>query len=307
MTRQKIQTHDQRMLCEDALKHLFDCRVRKVSATRESVAGSLNVSVGEATAVLSVLREAKLIEADHNTWSLTTEGKEYALQVIRAHRLYETYLANETSIEEVRWHAHADEMEHRMSEREVDQLADRLGHPRYDPHGDPIPTKDGHLPEQEGDMLANCKVGFTGRVKHIEDEPASLYREITHHGMAAGMFFKILETERGQWLLNLEGRTVHLSHAAAQNIRVRALREDEVFVPSKRRLSDLKPGEEAILRGLSPACRGSERRRLLDMGFIDGGTVKRELSGAFSSPIAYRVRGTLVGLRTEQAERIYIS
>ena len=94
--------------------------------------------------------------------SLTEEGRLYALQVIRTHRLWEHYLAHETGVAEREWHARADRVEHQLSPAEVDALSARLGHPVFDPHGDPIPTASGEVRGLEGQPLNTMAAGQSG-------------------------------------------------------------------------------------------------------------------------------------------------
>ena len=85
------------------------------------------------------------------TLRLTPDGRREALRVIRIHRLWERYLADETGLDAREWHAHAERREHGTSDQQAEALAATLGHPRYDPHGDPIPTPSGELPPHQGD------------------------------------------------------------------------------------------------------------------------------------------------------------
>ncbi len=86
----------------------------------------------------------------NGAWRLTEPGRDYATQVVRAHRLWETYLAEETGLDESQWHARAHRREHELSRSEIDELAARIGNPTHDPHGDPIPTSEGDLPARAG-------------------------------------------------------------------------------------------------------------------------------------------------------------
>jgi DtxR family transcriptional regulator, Mn-dependent transcriptional regulator len=77
--------------------------------------------------------------------------------------------------------------------------------------------------------------------------------------------------------------------------------------PALARLSGLRPGEEALVVGIAPACQGAERRRLLDLGILPGTRIAAALVSPSGNPVAYRVRGSLIALRTSQAEQILIS
>ena len=79
--------------------------------------------------------------------------------------------AGETGLDEREWHGEADRREHTLTPDEVDRLARHLGHPRYDPHGDPIPTARGHIAPFPGIPLTDYPVGAEAEVTHLEDEP----------------------------------------------------------------------------------------------------------------------------------------
>ncbi|MDX2111455.1 MAG: metal-dependent transcriptional regulator [Verrucomicrobiota bacterium] len=295
-----------RIRTEDALKHLYDCGYTKRSASVESVAGALAIPRAEAAELLASLQEGNLVKVVSGSFILTGEGIDYALQVIRAHRLYETYLARESGLSADEWHSRAHEAEHHLTVKEVDDLADRLGRPRYDPHGDPIPTRTGHVAEVHALNLLEWKPGETGVVLHIEDEPASIFKRIFDTGIFPGMRISVRD-KRGQNLsLGVEGRTVQLPRDAAAQISLGTLSHEDSQRAIPARLSDLKPGQMSEVVGLSPHFRGAERTRLLDLGFVPGSVITRAFASPLSSPIAYQIRGTLVALREEQAEHVYM-
>ena len=100
-----------------------------------------------------------------------------------------------------------------------------------------------------------------------------------------------------------------LAPIVAANVSVVPLPGLEVLVEQSavEHLSDLKPGEKAVVSGLSPTCRGTERRRFLDLGILPGTAVEAEMISPSGDPTAYRVRGALLALRREQAEYIRIT
>jgi DtxR family Mn-dependent transcriptional regulator len=151
----------ERVLLEDALKHVYTCESIGRVCSLESVAGQLEVSTGKAAALLARLAESDLVRSTETGPQLTDLGRESALRLVRTHRLWERYLADRTGVPAGEWHAEAERMEHTLSPEQADALASRLGHPAWDPHGDPIPTPGGHLPEVERVTLAGAEVGRT--------------------------------------------------------------------------------------------------------------------------------------------------
>lgn len=148
----KASTSTMRVRLEDALKHLLDCDESGRGATVDSLAGALTRPRGEAAEILGQLRGRGLATATGDAHQLTEDGRLYALQVVRTHRLYETWLARETSTPAVDWHREAHKAEHHLEAEAVDAMADRLNNPRFDPHGDPIPTREGEMPRRLLDL-----------------------------------------------------------------------------------------------------------------------------------------------------------
>jgi DtxR family Mn-dependent transcriptional regulator len=295
-------TQRERVAVEDALKHVHDCEWRQQPATAHSLAGALGLDPDAATRLLARLEASGLVGLKSGRYELTHEGRNYARQVIRAHRLYETYLAQQTGLAAESWHTEAERVEHSLTRERVERLAHELGHPRFDPHGDPIPTAGGDVAALRGTPLLECPVGWEGRIIHIEDEPRRGYAEVVAAGLAAGMLFRVVEADEQSVRLNAEGRTIQLSGLAAGHI----LTAREHFDETITRLSTLKPGERAAVVGLSSAVRGAERNRLLDLGVAPGTVVEIDLVSPAGNPIAYLIRGTSIALRREQSERILV-
>ena len=104
-----------RVLSEDALKHLFDCEYRELTGTLHSVTGALGISNHRAALVLGRLQELELVASSAGEYRLTTEGRSQALQIIRIHRLLEHHFSEDTGMDAAAWHREADRLEHRTS------------------------------------------------------------------------------------------------------------------------------------------------------------------------------------------------
>lgn len=296
----------ERVTVEDALKHFYDAEYRGVNASLHSLAGALEISGDRAAKLLGKLEERGLVEGSGGVPRLTDRGRREALQVLRIHRLWERYLSDETGLPPTEWHARADAREHRTAPEMADALARRMGEPRYDPHGDPIPTKHGEIAPAEGVPLGEFAVGEVGEIIHVEDEPESIYAELVAEGLSPGMRVRILETSPRK-IRFATGSDEHvLAPVVAANLTVRRLEIRPEEVGPFDSLADLELGESGRIVRLSARCRGSERRRLLDLGLIPGTVVAAELCGAGGDPIAYRVRGALLALRRRQASLLYI-
>ncbi|MBT4841520.1 MAG: metal-dependent transcriptional regulator, partial [Anaerolineae bacterium] len=251
----------------------------------------------------------ELLEIEGTNFKLTSDGRDYALRIIRAHRLYERYLAEETGYAEVNWHEKAHQLEHELSPEDVDALAQKLGNPTHDPHGDPIPTADGKMIYAETRTeLANLDLDARARIVHLEDEPDAVYAQLVAEGLHIGQEIRLLEVTP-QRIRFETGEGEHLlAPILAANISVIPFAEEpEKELAIGLPLSNLEIGEEREVIALSPRIRGAERRRLMDLGILPGTMIEAELESAGGDPIAYRVRGAVIALRKDQAAMISVS
>jgi DtxR family Mn-dependent transcriptional regulator len=297
-----------RVLVEDALKHLHEEEYRGHPATLQSLSGALSISGNEASALAARMEAHGLLHPAGETLAPTPDGRRYALQVIRAHRLWEQYLAEETGVPEASWHAEAERREHSLTPTEADALAARLGHPRYDPHGDPIPTARGEIPAL-GDAvpLSEFPADRIARIVHVEDEPAASYAQLVAAGIHPGMEIRVTEAGPVRIRFWAGGDEHVLAPVLAAGITVVPAR---VSLPPpeepSEKLSRLRPGESAEVLSISGTCRGIERRRLMDLGVVPGTTIEAVMRSPSGDPTAYRLRGTVIAIRRSQAERIRI-
>jgi DtxR family Mn-dependent transcriptional regulator len=296
----------ERVRLEDVLKHLYNCEYAGTRATVESVAGALAVSRAKAVRLLARLDELGLARPDAGGSSLTDGGRAYALRVVRTHRLWERYLADRTGVKAVDWHEHAERREHTLRASEAEDLAAELGHPLYDPHGDPIPTADGELPPRSGVALTSLRPGTRATVVHLEDEPREVYERLVAEGLTPLVRVEVLESEPGTIRFQLGGQERVLEPVVASSVTVRPIERKGGREGQVRRLDELRVGEAARVVGISQACQGPQRRRLLDLGVVPGTIVRAELVSPGGDPVAYEIRGALVALREEQASWIEV-
>lgn len=296
----------ERVLIEDALKHVFTCESIGRDCTFESVAGQLEVSTGKAASLLARLAESGLVRSTDAGPRLTDRGRESALRLVRTHRLWERYLADRTGVPAGEWHARAERMEHALTPEEADELAQRLGQPTWDPHGDPIPTPEGELPAVAHTNLAGVEPGRTVEVIHLEDEPREIYDALLADGLGLGARLEVVGRSDRVVRVRARGREWPMDGVVARNVSVRILPGGETADQTVETLADLRPGETGRVVDLSPACQGAQRRRLLDLGVVKGTEIRAEMMSAAGDPIAYRIRGALIALRREQAEWIRI-
>ncbi len=295
-----------RIQTEDTLKQLLRAEHAGVDPSVDSLAGAIGISRAAVSNTLQRLAEQGLIALDMDKPGLTPPGREYALRILRTHRLWERYLADRTGVRPEYWHDDAEEAEHDLSVTEADALASRLGHPLYDPHGDPIPGGDGSLPPAKGSSLGRAAPGERLQVTHVEDEPLEVYRDLTNLGLAPRTRLELLRRDDNSVRIAFDGVEHEIPLVAASSVTVRPLEEGETVGGSFRTLADAEVGESVRVVGISPVCQGPQRRRLLDLGVVPGTEIVPELVSSGGDPVAYRIRGALIALRRNQAEWIRV-
>lgn len=293
----------ERILFENALKHIYDYEYRKAGATILSLSGIIRLKSRKVVELVAKMEKRGLVRVASGGIYLTPHGRAWALQVIRAHRLWESYLVDEVGIPLDKIHGQAEQKEHDITPAEADQLEARLGYPLRDPHGDPIPSATHTVDQKKGTSLMDWPVGRLARIIHIEDEPETIFEQILAEGLLLDTCLKILTAgERGLYLWT-DVHECWLAPVVAANIFV----EDApqwVEETSGDPLSVLKPGERG--RVLALKCRGLNRRRFLDLGLLPGTVIEAVMPSALAEPLAYKVRETMIALRREQAQQILV-
>ncbi|MFL7813981.1 MAG: DtxR family transcriptional regulator [Anaerolineales bacterium] len=304
---QKRRGLTEKVQVEDTLKYIYKCERNNQTASLESLAGALSTSLAHASEILALTQARGLLEMSENCFRLTEAGRRTATQIVRAHRLWERYLADSTGFGESDWHQQAERLEHKLSEEELDELSASLGNPSHDPHGDPIPTKRGELIPHAGVPLSDLPPQTRARIMHIEDEPDVIYAQIVAEELHPQMVLEIDEVSPDRIRFWSEDQEHILAPIVAANISVVPLQKeapqgDLGGVP----LDTLKPGQSGTVTGISPRSRGVERRRLLDLGVIPGTEISVEMLSPGGDPTAYRIRGTVIALRSTQARLIQV-
>jgi DtxR family Mn-dependent transcriptional regulator len=305
---QRAQELARRTRREDALKHILKGEANGRVATLDSIAGALQITTGQAARLLEELEDRDLLTFAGGRLRLKPTGRELGLHVVRAHRLWESYLAEQTGVAEGEWHHRAEKQEHLLTPQQAEVLSAQLGHPTRDPHGDAIPDADGALEGDQGRSLNSVEPETPVLITHLEDEPEAVYRQLVALGLRPGMKAFVIEKSAARIRFWADGNEHILAPVLAENVSIKPLPE---FRPEdlveEEFLSDLRPGGRARVVELSPACRGPERRRLLDLGFVPGTVVEIDMVSPGGDPTAYRVRGSVVALRREQANLIRVT
>ncbi len=296
----------QRELVEDALKHLIDREQQGRHASPESLAGTLELSPQKTMKLIAQMETQKLVEHAGMQIHLTAEGERWALHVVRAHRLWERYLADEARMPLVKIHGEAHRREHTMTETQLDAMDAAMGHPVTDPHGDPIPSREGQLRSLEATPLTAWLAEGAVRISHLEDEPAIAYEQILAAGLRLGLVIRIIEKTPERYVLSDGENEYRLAPSVAANVHVSALPESETALQGAVPLWQLAHEQKAEILALDEGVQGFTRRRFLDLGLTPGTLIFPELQNFFGDPRAYRVRGTLIALRKDQAAQIWV-
>jgi DtxR family Mn-dependent transcriptional regulator len=203
-------------------------------------------------------------------------------------------------------HDAAEREEHRLTHEELTALADHLGHPTLDPHGDVIPTAHGEFQSRKSVPLTDWPLGNLAIVVHVEDEPGKSFRKAVAAGFARGALVRVLA--RGPGIIEcetLEGRST-IPTAVAANIDVWQADKDADLRFPQETLASLAMDQEAEVITLSDSCTGFSRRRLLDLGFTAGARVRPVLSNVGDEAHAYEIRGSVIALRKELAGQVIV-
>ena len=297
---------NEKTVIEDILKHLYHNEISGKKVTVNNLTRSLKFRDNLIIDMIKKMLINELIELDGEVLLLTNSGRDYALKIIRVHRLWEKYLAEKTGFDKLEWHDRAEEMEHKLSHEETNILATQLGHPMYDPHGDPIPTRQGKVAEVKGVSLATLPVNTVGRITHIEDEPDVIYKQILAENIHIGSQIRVVENNTQRIVFYAEGEEFKLAPVVASNLTVEVFEKENIIEQDLVRLSSLKEEETAKVLGISKECRGEARRRLLDLGFVKGTPISIDLISPLKNPKAYLIKGTSIALRDNQASKILI-
>jgi DtxR family Mn-dependent transcriptional regulator len=291
---------------EDALKHLHTAASQGRSATLDSLAGALRLTPSDAASLVRRLDAGGWVAPHGTGLRLTPDGERLAVEVIRAHRLWERYLADEAGMQLQDIHAEAERREHQRQPEDVEALDAALGHPAHDPHGDPIPTRAGQIVQPPTWPLPDWPLHQSAKIVHLEDEPAEVFRQILDHGLAPGQIVCLVE--RGsEFLVIADGkRQYRLAPIVAANVFVTAP-GDAAVQAEPHTLDALQVGQTARVLRLDESLQGFTRRRLLDLGLTPGVPVTAEMRSLFGDPTAYRVRGALIALREDQARHVLVT
>jgi DtxR family Mn-dependent transcriptional regulator len=205
---------------EDYLKAIYKLQ-GDGGAPKAEIARTLGVSAASVSSMANRLAGMGL--ARHESYrgvSLTAAGEKVALEIIRHHRLLETYLKEVLDYPWDRMHEEAEHLEHHISEEFEEKIEELLGYPTHDPHGDPIPTRDGRMARQAVDALADASIGQTLIVSRVSDDDPGLLRYLESVGLLPGASIRVQSREAvdGSITVQTHGSAVTVHRDVAERI-----------------------------------------------------------------------------------------
>lgn len=200
---------------EDYLKVIYKLEQSGETVTTGAIAERLGVAQASVSNMVKKLARLRLVEhTPYRQIQLTPGGKKVALEVIRHHRLLELYLARMLGVSLDRVDAEAERLEHVLSEDVEERIAQSLGEPTTDPHGDPIPARDGTVESLQHPVLAGLAPGAKGTIVRVSDSDPAILRDLAGSGMLPGAEFEVVSsTSRG----GLRIRTAGTDHALSSD------------------------------------------------------------------------------------------
>ena len=210
---------------EDYLKAIYKLQGDGRVATND-IAQAMDVSSASVTNMLKRLTRMELVDhASYKGVRLTEGGTRVALEIIRHHRLLETYLKEVMGFSWSEMHAEAERLEHHISEEFEERIDEMLGFPTHDPHGHPIPTKDGQIADSATQTLAETEPGSQVVVHHVHDADAELLEYLESAGLLPNSQVEVLNKEPfdGPLTVSLESGERTIGREVARHVFVNEL------------------------------------------------------------------------------------
>jgi DtxR family Mn-dependent transcriptional regulator len=214
---------------ENYLKEIYSLGLDHEQVTTSMLAERFGCSPATVTGMLKKLAALHwVVYEPYQGAALTDVGREIALEVIRHHRLIETYLSQALNLPWDRLHVEAEKLEHVLSEYLEERIDELLGHPSFDPHGAPIPTRDGQVLKTDRVRLADLSEGEAAEILEINDHDPQLLVFLGKRNLRPGARLKVIEIEPIDRLITLQtsGEESVLGRIAASQIIVRRLTEN---------------------------------------------------------------------------------
>jgi DtxR family Mn-dependent transcriptional regulator len=211
---------------ENYLKAIHSLTGKKKGVNTNSIAEKLSTKASSVTDMIKKLAEKKLVKYEpYQGVKLTKEGEKIAVSTIRKHRLWEVFLVEKLKFGWEEVHEMAEQLEHIHSIELIDRLDAFLDHPKVDPHGDPIPDKDGNIQLMpENILVGDCKVGEKGKITGVNDISSDFLIYLNQHELTLGASIKISQIFEFDQSFEIEinkKKKITVSQLVTKNIYIR--------------------------------------------------------------------------------------
>ena len=212
---------------ENYLKAILSISLsKKGRVSTNAIADEINTSAASVSDMLKKLQEKKLIKYQkYKGLELSKKGYDLAISIIRKHRLWETFLVNKLAFNWSEVHDIAEQLEHIKSTELINKLDAYLNYPKFDPHGEPIPTQKGRIPTSNTTVLNKLKIGSKGTVMGVTIDEKPFLDYLTQLNISIGTKIKLLEKIGFDQSLNIkiENQTFHISKNVAEHLLIKKL------------------------------------------------------------------------------------
>ena len=182
---------------EDFLKAIYNLQRETDRVSTNALADALNITAPAVTDMAQRLVEEDTVDyLKYRGVRLTDKGERLALKILRRHRLIETYLVRDLGYQLHEIHDEAEALEHSVSDRFVEAISRKLGDPRYDPHGDPIPNSDGIMLERDLQPLSNLAPNTPARIRRFIMEDPAMLQNTQERGLRMGKILEVVERDQ---------------------------------------------------------------------------------------------------------------
>ena len=218
----------QNISIEDYLSAIYKYRDETGSIKPNLIAEKLGISNAAVTDMLRKLSREKFVNYEkYRSITLTEKGKTYARNMVRRHRIWEVFLNQVVGMPWDKVHDEAHRLEHSASDELIDRMEEMLEFPEYDPHGDPIPTKEGKVPKLKKNIpLTMLKEGEKGKVIRVNDFDEGFLVYIAEIGITLNELIE-LKTMRSfdkSMMINVGGKDFNISRKLAENVFVELIK-----------------------------------------------------------------------------------
>ena len=191
-----------------------------------AIAEEIGTSAASVSDMLKKLQDKKLIRYEkYKGLSLSKKGKQKAINILRKHRLWETFLVEKLDFNWDEVHHIAEQLEHIKSDNLIEKLDAFLDYPKFDPHGEPIPNKEGQIPTSDTIVLSECNIATKGIVMGVNLDDSSFLKYLNHLQIEIGTVIEILEKINFDKSIKIKihRKNEHISNDVAKHLLIKKL------------------------------------------------------------------------------------